>query len=124
MNWYKTAQLEIPPSCQGGDCFEAAGRYFMDNAVFPYQREGIVLVHGEVTGQGPIEGLKYGHAWIEEGDTVIDMSRGRNVKMPKILYYALGNIEEEKTFRYTPQEFRKKIIETEHWGPWDLKTEF
>lgn len=105
-----------------GDCYEANGRYFMKEALFDGD-SGLRLVHGEVTGQGPLEGVNYGHAWIEDGNTVLDMSNGRKTRMPKALYYALGNIEgNDNIYRYSASEFRRKISKYEHWGPWDLRT--
>ena len=95
----------------------------MDHALFD-NKTNLILVHGEVTGQRKIAGIKFGHAWIEDGDTVIDMSQGRDIRMPKALYYALGNINPSNTFRYTPEEMNKKLLEFKHWGPWDLQTEF
>jgi len=105
-----------------GDCYEANGRYFMDKSL--YGGDGnLRLVHGEVTGQGPLEGVNYGHAWVEDGNTVIDMSNGRAVRMPKAAYYALGNIEaNDNMHKYTASEFRRKVLKHEHWGPWDLRT--
>ena len=49
-----------------GDCYEAAARFVVGNARCP----GILLAHGEVTGQGPIAGIRYGHAWAEIGDAL------------------------------------------------------
>ena len=105
-----------------GDCYEAAGNYMMGHSVFPSRNNNLRLVHGEVTGQGSLEGVKYGHAWVEDGNTVIDTSNGRNIRMPKAAYYALGQIG-DNVHVYTPQEFRRKVMKHEHWGPWDLKTE-
>lgn len=105
----------------GGDCYEANGRYFMDHAVFPGGEPHLRLVHGEVTGQGRLDGVKYGHAWIEDGGTVIDVSNGRNLRMPKAAYYALGRID-DNIHVYTPEQFRKKVMQYKHWGPWDLVT--
>ena len=104
-----------------GDCYEANGKFFMDQGLFG---DGSMrLVHGEVSGQGPLEGVNYGHAWVEDGNTVIDVSNGRNLRMPKALYYALGNIEQnDNLHKYTPSQFRRKVTQYEHWGPWDLKT--
>ena len=107
-------------SLMEGDCYEAAGEYMM-RFLFG-GGEDILLVHGEVTGQGPLEGLKYGHAWVEKGDTVIDLSNGRNLRMPKALYYQLGRIG-SNVHKYTMAEFRRKVSRHKHWGPWDLKTE-
>jgi len=95
----------------------------------------LVLVHGEVSGQGSLEGVRYGHAWVEDGDTVIDQSNGRDLRVPKVFYYTLGQISSEtfddegyspmggqNVHKYTWEEAREKIIESEHWGPWDLET--
>ena len=103
-----------------GDCYEVAGKYVMDNC---FMGDGdVLLVHGEVTGQGKIAGIKYGHAWVEKNGMVIDNSNGRNINVPVEFYYALGHIE--RTYKYNCEEMRKKILETKHWGPWDLVTEY
>jgi hypothetical protein len=107
---------------KGGDCYEVHGKYLMDQSMFG--NKSLVLVHGEVTGQGPIAGVKYGHGWIEDGDTVLDMSRGRNIRMPKDVYYALAHIDPSNTFRYTMNDLRAKVNESGTWGPWDLQTQF
>jgi hypothetical protein len=117
----KPKKPRIPKKNKGGDCYEVAGRYVMDNGMFG-RGSDLVLVHGEVTGQGRISGVKYGHAWVEQGDMVIDRSNGRDLRIPKNLYYALGNIS--RTIKYTPEEMRKKAAEFKHWGPWDLQTEY
>jgi len=105
----------------GGDCYNANGGLFMEEALFPGDKKTMRLVHGEVTGQGSLDGVKYGHCWIEDGGTVIDVSNGRSIKMPKKAYYALGGIS-DNVHRYTPEQFRKKLLKHKHWGPWDLKT--
>lgn len=104
-----------------GDCFEIAGKYMMDQCLFNRGCK-LVLVHAEVTGQGPINGLKYGHAFVLDGDMVIDKSNGRDIKMPKAIYYSIGNIG-DNIHEYSFEEFRNNILENETWGPWDLKTE-
>jgi len=131
MNWYKKAQEEpeepkeqeeididdIAEKNKGGDCYQVSGEYLMD--MFLQGNKNLLLVHGEVTGQGAIEGIKYGHAWIEDGQMVIDKSQGRSIKLPKHVYYVLGNIDESKVIKYNYNQMTKKILETEHWGPWD-----
>ena len=95
----------------------------MENALFPGKNKKLKMVHGEVTGQGSLDGVKYGHAWIEDGNTVIDVSNGKNIKMPKKVYYQLGHIKENGNIHtYKPEKFREKILQHEHWGPWDLRT--
>ena len=109
-------------SNKGGDCYEAAGKYMMDNCMFGSCK--LVLVHGEVMGQGHLEGVTYGHAWVLNGDTVIDVSNGGKLQLPKSAYYAIGQIDNiGNTIEYTWKEARKKIVNYEHWGPWDLVTE-
>jgi hypothetical protein len=109
----------IPAKNKGGDCFEAAGNFIVNNR---HEKDDLILVHGLVTGQGAIAGIKFAHAWIEDGDLVIDKSNGRDIKIPKMLYYALGNVK--KTFRYTAEEAVEKMLDVGHYGPWDLKSEY
>ena len=106
-----------------GDCYDSNGRYFMAKALFPGSDKSLRLVHGEVTGQGPLAGVNYGHCWIEDGNTVIDVSNGKKVRMPKAVYYALGGIDHNGNLhKYTAREFQRKVSKHEHWGPWDLRT--
>lgn len=106
----------------GGDCYQAAGRYMMDKCMLGSC--DLVLVHGEVAGQGPMEGVTFGHAWILDRGMVIDRSNGRNVQMPQPVYYAVGHINDiGNTHEYSWEEARQYILEYEHWGPWDLATE-
>ncbi len=105
-----------------GDCYEANGKYFMEHSMGG-GRGNMRLVHGEVTGQGSLAGVNYGHAWVEDGNTVIDVSNGRTIRMPKAVYYALGNIEwNDNIHKYKVDEFRRRVLDHEHWGPWDLRT--
>jgi len=85
-----------------------------------------LLVHGEVTGQGPpppagVGGVQYGHAWIEDGNTVIDTSNGRHLVLPRAVYYKVGGIG-SNVYRYTVAEARAKLVSTRVYGPWDLQT--
>ena len=109
-----------------GDCYEAAFNWIFEHCILNTADRrgdpGIFLVHGEVTGQGPIEGVLYGHAWVEDGDLVIDQSNGRNLRMSRADYYRRGRIG-DNLHRYTPEEARRKILATRVYGPWDLKTE-
>ena len=132
MSWYLIAQnaeakeidvKKLPKSCKGGDCYCAAGHYLMDHSMMGVGAN-LLLVHGEVTGQGGVAGIRFGHAGIEDGDTCIDVSRGRNIQMPKVIYYAIGHIDEDKVFKYDYKALRRKVTETGHWGPWDLATRY
>jgi hypothetical protein len=117
------ASAEVPQANDGGDCYEAAGKYMMDRCMFDSGCD-LMLVHGEVAGQGPLEGTTFGHAWILEGGMVVDRSNGRNVSMPQPVYYAVGQIDNiGNTHEYTWDEMRKHVTTLEHWGPWELRTE-
>ena len=124
----------------GGDCYEAAGKYMMGKCMTGDCN--LVLVHGEVSGQGDLTGVRYGHAWVEDGGTVIDKSNGRNLTLPKVFYYSLGQIASPdmskwgtpegmndpdlftggNLHKYSWEEARAKILDSGHWGPWDLVT--
>lgn len=102
-----------------GDCYEVSGRFIM-NKMGATKDEPYKLVHGMVSGQGKLEGLRYGHAWIEYGNVVIDNSNGKERNYPKELYYVVGNIIPKETIYYTPTEAVKRIAKYKHWGPWDM----
>ena len=120
-----------------GDCFEAAGKLMMDLSMSGEDMCDVRLVHGEVAGQGPVEGIKFGHAWIEKTEKlpevygklemVLDHSNGEEKEMPKAIYYWLGKISDDfgnaNTHSYTYDEFSGKVAESGNWGPWDLETE-
>ena len=111
-----------------GDCFEANGRYLMEHGEIAYPpRDSMRLVHGEVTGQGRLEGINFGHAWIEydgvDEAMVLDLSNGKHMEVPRRFYYAMGGIAENDNMHvYDYDEVAEKIRRYQHWGPWDLKT--
>jgi hypothetical protein len=107
-----------------GDCYEAAGK-FISERLLDGDRIRFLLVHGEVRGQGPLMGVNFGHAWVidKTSDSVIDRSNGRNLVMPRFIYYAIGGVEEIGNFHeYTAEEARNMLLETGSYGPWDLVT--
>ena len=113
---------------QLGDCYQSAGKMVMDyrgnnnNEIkfigTPY------LVHAEVSGQGDIEGIRYGHAFIVDDVFVYDYSNNRKIVLPKSIYFRIGKIIEKKPifYKYTFEEAMKKMRDTMNYGPWDLKT--
>jgi len=114
-----------------GDCYDAAGKYILYASKLHMgggevgDAEGLILVHAEVNGQGPLEGTTFGHALVIDTatDTVIDKSNGRDLHMPKDLYYAIAGIPWiDNYFEYTPEQMMKNLVKYRHWGPWDLKT--
>jgi hypothetical protein len=109
-----------------GDCYEAACGYMLDHR----DDADLRLVHGEVSGQGPLQGITFGHAWVEDGDWVIDQSNGRDIRMPRSMYYAIGNIDAHNNIhRYTFAEMRERCLgkvdckNSGTYGPWELETE-
>lgn len=102
---------------KGGDCYQKNGSVFL----WELDNPNALLVHGEVMGQGPLEGIKFGHCWIEAGSVVFDRSNGREIAVPKDLYYAIGQIG-GNVHKYTLEQVREKVTKTKKWGPWDLKT--
>jgi hypothetical protein len=113
-----------------GDCYEAAAQFCMGSVYMAEPVEFVgepYLVHAEVKGQGKAEGIRFGHAWIEDDENVYDYSNGRKIVMPKIVYYAIGDIHtenSEKYQRYTFPEARAKMLKTKHYGSWDIDTEY
>jgi hypothetical protein len=115
-------------SNSGGDCYQTAGNIALDLAKGLNSHEFIgtpYVVHAEVAGQGAISGVRYGHAWVEDDVFVYDFSNGRSIIFPKQLYYQLGQVIQKKPkyYKYTFKEARAKMIESGHYGSWDLKTE-
>ena len=107
----KVSLDDIPDDNKGGNCYQVAVDTLMKNP-------NAKLVHGVVTGQGAINGIQYGHAWVEDGDTVIDNTlRGDLRRLPKQLYYRIGNIN--ITRKYTYNQALENLIKYEHYGPWD-----
>lgn len=102
-----------------GNCYQRAGEYFMDLAMFG-RKPDMRLCHGEVSGRGSLEGVRFGHAWVEDGEKVYDGGTGDIY--PKKLYYSIGKIG-DNVHKYNFSEFKAKVTETGHWGPWDLVTE-
>ena len=110
-----------------GDCYEAAINYLADTVIgmgVTEPNHNLRLVHAEVAGTGKLRGYTLGHAWVEDGDTVIDTSNGKHLRIPKEIYYAIGKISEINNIHiYTPEEARERVLETMVYGPWDLHVE-
>ena len=102
---------DIPEENKHGDCFVVSLNKFMTDP------KRYTLVHGIVTGQGAISGLQYCHAWVEDGDTVIDMTLPESMReFPKVAYYAVGNIKTTK--RYDYRQVLENVCKYETYGPW------
>lgn len=119
-----------------GDCYEVHGRFMLNNFK---EADEYTLVHAEVIGQGRLAGVPYGHCFLihKATDTVMDMSNGRDMKLPRYVYYLLGKIDQSryyddelglvertpKIFEYTREEAMNWMAETGTFGPWELETE-
>lgn len=104
-----------------GNCYEANGALFVKRALFPGS-EDLRLCHGTVVGTGgAVEGVAYGHAWVEtpDGELVFDVSNGRDVTMSRADYYRAGTVHERTVRRYEPEEARRLLLAFGHWGPWE-----
>jgi hypothetical protein len=108
----------------GGDCYEAAAKFIMDECLFSDDCH-YLLVHAEVGGRGPLEGTNFGHAYVVNTLTneAIDVSNGRNIKMSRDFYEALGSIRQiDNFYEYTWAEAREMLSKVGTYGPWELKT--
>lgn len=113
-----------------GDCYEANGKAFMDNKS-PTAR----LIHADITPRiGAMAGSTYGHAWIQDGDKLVDHTTvGTDVMdlikgfddMPeefagkvssKSIFYGLAEPKNIKS--YDMKQMAKMITKHKNWGPW------
>lgn len=137
-----TDKQDVPAGLEAtGDCYEAAFTYFMTHH---HENDTMRLVHGVcLLGTGPHEGLPFGHAWVEVDEApdmpetlppgfpedlsawtmtwCIDKSNGRDIKIPRGLYYHGGR--PQQIIRYTIEEARRWALEMEHYGHWELDCE-
>ena len=123
-SWVRVAArwLQAKSKVKLGNCYEAAANYLMAHGMLGPKKD-LVLVHGEVMGQGPLEGVTFGHAWVLDGDTVIDESNGRHLRQPKSLYYGIGHVDEiGNVHEYTIAKAREHLLRYKVYGPWELKT--
>jgi hypothetical protein len=101
-----------PPT---GNCFQCAAQWVMDEG--KELGDDVRLVHGTVAGQGPLEGIRFTHAWVEFGDMVYDADK--EALMRRGRFYELGKVRD--TIEYDPTELRVNLLKHEHWGPWHEK---
>ncbi len=97
-----------------GDCYQAAG-----NLIIEYRDKG-KLVHGMVNGQGKLDGIRFGHAWVEVGNKCLDYANGKKLSINKKAYYALGKVNPKECKYYTYMEAAKFMLKKGHYGPWEM----
>ena len=107
-----------------GNCYEEAAKYFL----YGCKADDKALVHAVVTGQGPVEGIRYGHAFVTytgiNGEKVVYIENlgGQVTEMNYEKYKKIGEINDEEIVVYPDMSsVLRKLLETEHWGPWDQK---
>lgn len=101
-----------PDESTGGDCYRVAYKTFFNDP------DKYKLVHGIVTGQGDLEGVEYNHAWVLDGDKVIDNTLPLQYhNLPKEVYYALGKVK--ITREYDFDQVIKNSNKYGTYGPWD-----
>lgn len=111
---------------EDGDCFSVAWRI-----VFDSDDPTVRLVHAVVTGQGPIDGVRYDHAWVERIEAIdasslgvgevglpvaVDRSSGKDVELPAALYRTVAAADD--IHEYTRDEAMVLALSTGHYGPW------
>jgi hypothetical protein len=102
----------------GGDCFDSSYDFILKNGK---ENSNLMLVHGIVSGHGELSGYRFTHAWCEDDEFVYDNSNNRVVKIPKIIYYSIGNINPEQSKTYTYRDVLTKSNEQKNKGPWDIE---
>jgi len=140
--------METPESRTDGDCFLVADRigtrFTPDPVVDEATRRDIRVVHGLPLGTGTLnEGRRYWHAWVEVAhrtpippalkaanpafehlgeefvtELVVDRSNGRDLVVPKAVYYNVGRLDERHVWRYTMDEASENMRRYENFGPW------
>ena len=101
-----------------GDCYKAAAYYLIDAHFSGRTRvDKLRLVHGILTLTRPPY-LRFGHAWVEINDAVV-YDAERDLAVPIVVFYAIGQIIPEECYIYDFEALRQKINEYGHYGPWE-----
>ena len=109
-----------------GDCYESALHDLIDRKwkdYTPYaDPQDWRLVHTMCQGHGPIEGIRFGHAFLinKELNIVLDTANGRGGLIPVITYFPLGDIrpDDYPYYEYDLKEVRENMLKHETYGPW------
>jgi hypothetical protein len=104
----------------GGRCFDVAFDLMTKNMIMR-QYEGLILVHGFVSGRGSLSGKRFTHAWCEDEENVYDFSDGGNTPLPKMIYYSIGNINPSQCKYYDDDKVREMVRLHGTKGPWEVE---
>jgi len=94
-----------------GDCFARCYEFIIQKDL----DSGFRLIHGLIIGQGEIEGVEHGHAWIEVDGNVFDLEYGVHMKVRD--YERLARLVIKRT--YSVEDALNYGAYHEHYGPWD-----
>lgn len=107
-----------------GNCYQwAAETLLLSDGkwrdMLPKAATDIRLVHGWPTlTRPPYE--KYGHAWLEFRHGILLVMDGQLGSLwPMSMYYYADKIKAVDCRKYTSQEAAQKILEFQHYGPWE-----
>jgi hypothetical protein len=134
MSWYKEANDKydhIPEINKGGDCFTNAFQYIFQEGVLK-GNNNLVITHAIIRPlMGDLAGVEFGHAWVEDGNTIIDSSRN-NERIEKQDYYLFAGllemptmenkqfkVKEDKIKRYSVEDAKRLARQHGYYGPWD-----
>ena len=98
-----------------GDCYRAAFEELRRH--MPGE---LKLAHGTCIGRGKIEGIAFGHAWLECGPVVFEVSNGNKRVLLKEPYYTVGACR--NVTLYDLEEAIVAALKHKHYGPWDPET--
>ena len=105
-----------------GNCFYNCGMQMTDQMIFGHgDYQEYTLCHGVATGTGPIEGVRYGHAWLEFKGLAFDFTNDQHKPtaiVPADQYRRVGRITD--IHEYNAAQVREMICTHGTWGPWEL----
>lgn len=101
----------------GGDCFDSSYDFMMKHGV---SNKKLKLVHGFVSGKGDLSGYRFTHGWCEDEDTVFDNANNQSYRIPKQLYYAMGNIYSDECKYYDYHKTIEFSLKYKDKGPWEI----
>ncbi len=95
-----------------GNCYQTAAEHLLN-----IPASGWVLVHGRPTRSiAPF--CQFGHAWLQLGERIV-FDAERQMLVPRSVYYRVGRIDPALCIKYTQLDVQRKLLEFEHWGPWE-----
>jgi hypothetical protein len=107
----------------GGDCFDSSFDFMLKN-MYSDEYPNLKLVHSVVSGHGELSGYRFTHAWCEDDEWVYDNANNKTAKIPKFLYYSIGNVNPNQGKYYDKNEVNKMIEIYKTKGPWEIENKF